>query len=355
MSEAQQTEVTATIRMIGQSMDNFEVPAPLLVRTLDGFQQIVYLLAASSDNKSIGKRFRITNELQQLYTLKCQIPQAGSYSIPISLNPCLYAQLSLITKYDTILENLQNILSGVSENNLEKIRHILPDSKIGNRVLNELRKCLPKAGEGWRLGFLSGESQEVILTDKTIHHIDRWLNPNTTEDEVMTVTGELVRINFDEYTVVIKYPPTNHEIKCFYVEELEDSLIENRRQLIQLTGKFTLNDEGHPNKLTDVTRIEPVDLSTILLKEISFGNVKLRLKNITPIVPYMDEESSQLFVVEEPKIGLFTFAYTREELIEKINEQIVMMWERYAQANPEALAKNAKELKIKLLENLEEV
>lgn len=45
MSETSLAKATATIRLIGQEMDNSEVPIEILVRVLAGFQQIVYLLA----------------------------------------------------------------------------------------------------------------------------------------------------------------------------------------------------------------------------------------------------------------------------------------------------------------------
>jgi len=352
---SQSAEVTATLRMIGQEMDNAEVPVHLLVRTLSGLQQIVYLLAASVGNKTIGSRFRISTELQQLYTLKCKIPQLGSYVIPLVLEPSINSQITLFINYETIWEKINYLLLGIFQNNINEIINILPDSKIRNKVLNELRNFIPKAGEGWELGFCSPDSNEVILTDKQNHYIGEWLNIDNREDEIMTVTGELVSIIFDKYKFVIKYPPTNQEIDCFYKEELEVPLMDNRRELIQVTAKYTLNDEGHPTKLTDVTKIEPVDLSPILLKEVSWDNSNLRLKNPIQLTPYMDEESHQLYVVEEPRIGLYVFAYTRENLMDEINEQITMMWEEYAKADSEDLTEDANQLKITLLESIEEV
>lgn len=69
----------------------------------------------------------------------------------------------------------------------------------------------------------------------------------------------------------------------------------------------------------------------------------------------MDEDTSQLFVVEEPSIGIQVFAYTRDDLINEINEQILMMWDEYAQANVEDLASDAQHLRKQLLNQIEEV
>ncbi len=182
---------------------------------------------------------------------------------------------------------------------------------------------------------------------------DDWLTQDTPADAVMTVTGELIRIDFDKRIVVLRYPPTHEEIKCIYLEDLEDSIIENRRQKIQATGQFTLDADGHPIKSTNVTRVEPVDLSPILIREILWHNKKLRFKSPFLLSPQMDD-TEQLYVVEEPEIGLHVFSYTREDLIHEINEELAMLWEEYAVTKDE-LAKDARTLQAKLLATLEEV
>lgn len=355
MTTNENLNLTATIKMISQEKDSQEIPAPILVRTLTGFQQIVYLLAASLENKNIGQRFRISNDLQQLYTLKCQLPQKGSYALPIFFEPNLNSQSSLFTDYEKVINNLEMILTDLANNSLDNIREILPDSKIRNRILNEFRTFIPKAGEGWILGFNSKNKPDILLAENVNSYIDDWLNVDISEEEIMTVTGDLIRIDFDKRTVVIKYPPTHQEIECIYIEELENALIENRRELIQVTGKFTLDNEGHPIKLTDVNRIEPVDLSSIMLKEVNYQNTKLRLKNPLRLTPFMDEESSQLFVVENSNINLYVYAYTRKDVIHEINEQIVIMWDEYVKANTDELAKDALDLREVLLNRLEEI
>jgi hypothetical protein len=195
---------------------------------------------------------------------------------------------------------------------------------------------------------------EEHINNADLTQNDDWLTQDTPEDAVMTVTGELIRIDFDKRIVVLKYPPTHQEIKCIYLEELEDSMIEHRRQKIQVTGQFTLDADGHPIKSTNVTRIEPVDLSPILIREILLHNKKLRFKTPFLLTLQMDDDTEQLYVVEEPEIGLHVFSYTREDLIHEINEQLAMLWEEYAVTTDE-LATDARTLQAKLLATLEEV
>lgn len=355
MTTNKNDNVTATIKIINQEKDSQEIPAPLLVRTLTGFQQIVYLLAASFENRNIGQRFRISNDLQQLYTLKCRIPKQGSYALPIFFEANLNSQTSIFTNYKKVIDNLETILNNLANNDLSSLKEILPDSKIRNRVLTEFRKFIPKAGEGWVLGFNSQNKLDILVKENVNSYIDDWLNVDIAEEEIMTVTGDLIRIDFDKHTVVIKYPPTHQEIECIYIEELEDNLIENRRQLIQVTGKFTLDNEGHPIKLSDVNRIEPVDLSSIFLKEVTYQNTKLKAKNPLILTPVMDEESSQLFIVEFNEINLYVYNYTRDDLIHEINEQIIIMWDEYVKVDQDKLAGDAMKLRRILLEMFIEI
>ncbi|MUG94994.1 hypothetical protein F7734_22575 [Scytonema sp. UIC 10036] len=340
-------EAKVLIRMSGQEIEN-EIPVNILVRVLDGMQQIVYLLATAREKRSVGQRFRVPAEMQQLYSLRASIPQPGSYAVPVML-PSDPSSLD-------VMRNLESFLSCLSDFNFNYIQDIIPDSKLRNRALRETRRFLPKADETWQLAFSrDGSAKELTLTHKSIDAINTWLTQDIPEDAVMTLTGELIRIDFDKHLVVLRYPPTHQEIECIYREELEDSMIENRRQMIQVTGQFTLNDEGHPIKLTDVTRIEFLDLSPINIREISREDRKLRLKMHLVLTPEMDEESKQLLVVEEPQIGLHVFAYTRDELIHEINDQIFMMWDEYASADSDELELDARQLRESLLEKLEEV
>lgn len=106
------------------------------------------------------------------------------------------------------------------------------------------------------------------------------------------------------------------------------------------------------------------NISPILLDKISWGAINLQFKEPIKVTPYTDKpyggscircKYDRVLIAENPVIDLFVFAYTREELIVDINEQIVMMWLEYALAKPEDLTKDTQELRLNLLEALEEV
>lgn len=343
------TPISAKIRLTNDEEGMHEVPADVLVRALAGMQQLVYVIATAQEQRTVKSRLRVPQEIQQRYSLSCQLPQPGSYAMPIALGTGK-TDPSLFTNYKRLLSTAEGILRAIQQGNLDGVFEVLPDSKLRNRALREVRKLLPKPGEGWRFGFQRGDGPEVLLSsDTAIATIDRELTQDSPEDTVMTVTGELIRIDFDKRTVVLRYPPTHTEIECVYVEELEETMIENRWGLIQATGQFTLDQEGNPVKLSNVTRLQPIDLSPITLRSAHWSDRVFRFSEPLVLQPELDEESQQLYVVEEPSLTLVAYARTREQLLQEINEQVALIWDEYVQAEDETLALDALELKQRFL------
>jgi hypothetical protein len=183
---------------------------------------------------------------------------------------------------------------------------------------------------------------------------ERLLAAGAEEQTVMTVTGELVKIAFDERKLTIRYPVNNREIECSYVAEIEDDLLESRHGPIQVTGTFTLDAQGQPIRLSDVTRIEPVDLSPLVFSQIDAGGRSLRANPELRLVPRLDE-SQQLYIVDDDVLDLNACAYTREDLAEEISAHLMFAWEQYGTADPATLTGKARELRDALRRRFREV
>ena len=350
-----QPQAIATIRLTNDDDGIHEVPVEVLARTLSGMQQLVYLIATAQEQRQIRTRFRLSQEIQQRYSLSCRIPEPGSYAQPIILGSGS-VDSSLFTNYSELLSKVETLFISIQTGSLDPLFDVFPDGKVRNRALREVRKLLPKPGEGWKFGFRQGDRPEVLLvSDSAVAVIDRELAQDTPEDTVMTITGELIRIDFDKRTVVLRYPSTRQEIECVYVDELEETMIENRRGLMQATGQFTLDDEGNPTKLTDVTQLEPVDLSPISLKVVHWSDREFRFRQPFTLSPSLDEESQQLYVVEDANLTLLAYAQTREQLIQEIGEQIAFIWDAYVIASEDDLASDALRLRQRLSEVIWEV
>ena len=170
----------------------------------------------------------------------------------------------------------------------------------------------------------------------------------------MTVTGELIRIDFDRNLVTLRYPPTSQELECSYVQDIEDTIVESRREWIQVTGRFTLDAEGHPKSLTDVTRIEPVDLSPMCFDAIELAGRCLRFNPPLLLEPGLEEETKQLLIVQDDDLDIHVYAQTREQLADDLAVELFFLWDEYANAAPDSLTEGAQSLRKRLLARCQE-
>ncbi|MZP31302.1 hypothetical protein GTO91_16465 [Heliobacterium undosum] len=348
-------EYNLHVRLSGQEMDEHKVSLDVLTRVLTGLQQICYLLATDHHQHSFQQRFRVPSAIQRQYLLRCALPQSGSYVVPLSLTPPEQGTI-LTDDLMTVLAKMNSFFRSLSSGSDEMMATVTQDKAIRNRLLRESKRLLPKADERWVFGIqFASNPTEHRLDYLSSRFIDSLLSAHNTEDQLLTVTGELIRIDFEQRRAVIKYPPTHREIECIYREELEDTMIDSRRQMIQVTGQFTLNNDGHPLRLTEVTKIETLDLSDVVLTTVPSSRRVLKFKQPIVITPYLDSDSQQLLVLEEPSLGIHVFGYTRDQVIQELYEQVQFLWDEYAKAPESNLAPDAQQLRQWLLFMIEEL
>lgn len=334
----------ALIRITGAETDEGTVSAEVLIRVLNGMRQATFLLAAASLKQPIRQRFKPSEEMRRRYEIRCKLPEPGSYALPIRLQDDL-----------CLLDKIRNLLSAVSVGAKDAVMEIVPDSAYRNRALREITKFLPKPGERWGMGFSVEHGEEVHVDTRCARVIERWFAEEEARDTVMTVTGELIGIDFDQNKVQIRYTPTGRQIECVYRPEVEDSIIESRREPIQVTGKFILDDESNPIRLTDVTRIEAVDLSPMTFERLNQEGRTLEFCEPLTLSPELDEDSNQFYELRDETLDLFVYAQTREQLADELTEQLFMLWDEYAQESPDNLTPHAQQVRLELLRRVREV
>jgi hypothetical protein len=99
---------------------------------------------------------------------------------------------------------------------------------------------------------------------------------------------------------------------------------------------------------------EPIDLSPMIFDVIEWGNRRLEFLPPLTLEPTLDDESRQLYRLEDQHLGIDVFAPTREQLSDELAEQIVFQWDSYAQEEPEKLTPAARRLRAALLERIRE-
>jgi len=286
--------------------------------------------------------------------LHCGVSRDGSYILPLSLGAPSQRHVDVPDLTRNILEQLYQLLSALTSDSRDQVTKLLPDSRLRDRALRGLALGLPRPGEQWSLGFAAQGQDEIHISVRSARRAEAWTLELETLDEVMTVTGELIRIDFDQHKVVLRYPPTGRDLECVYLPDIEDTIIESRREPIQVTGRFILDGEGHPLRLSDVTRIETVDLSAMSFSHVEHNGRVLVLTPPITLYPMLDEESSQLLVATDQELGIHVYAQTREALVEELAEQLLFLWDTYAQEAPDRLTSDACQLGQVLRQRLRE-
>jgi hypothetical protein len=336
---------TNKLYITGSETEAHTVSIETITTVLTGIQKTAYLLASAKLKQPFQKRFTLNKDIKKRYALQCGVPAPGSYLIPI-------AQLSSdrLLEEDDILADINTLFDAVSTNCRDKLQQLIPDSYFCEKVLREILRFLPKAGSSWGMRFQHGDCAAVTLDGHAIRSVESWLTRPEEQDAVMTVTGELIRIDFSKNSVTLRYPPNNRELECSYVQDIEDTIIESKRELIQVTGRFTLDEHGHPKSLTDVTRIEPVDLSPMVFDYLELDGRILRFSSKLIVEPVLDEETSQLLVIEDETLGIHVYAQNREILVDDLTAELFFLWDEYAQEDLEKLTAKAQAIKEVLLE-----
>jgi hypothetical protein len=221
-------------------------------------------------------------------------------------------------------------------------------------MLSCVERLSPSPGSGFRSELAGGNAVPVPFDDRSAGCIGELRRAPDARSEVQTVTGRLDAIAFGEHRLTIIYAPKRRALECFYDEQIELMLLENRRDLIQVTGRVIMDDDGHPRRIVEVEQIQELDLSPFTTEDVECGSLVLHPRRRLDIRPSVSEDE-QLVRIEYPPWGLDVFASTRAELYGEFREQIAMLWVEYATADDVALSDAAVKVKRCLLSDWEEV
>jgi len=335
----------------GGSADAHQLPVELMINLLNNIRELTYLIVAQEQGITYNERFNPSRKIRDNYIIKCELPKEGSYAQTISFDYIgdeLFFQPLKPGKY------IKELLGFIVESADQKINQLFPNVKLRSKALSCIREALPKLDNNIFLEIFDGKNtaNSRFIQKNLTTIIDR--TRAAVEEYMTTVTGRLISIDFDEKKIIIIHPTTKRELDCFYNEDIEDMLFENRRQLVQIIGVVTLDDNEQPKKITDVVSIQEIDLSPIDFNDIDYGKKKLHFKNSLILTPKLDN-SEQLYTINYPELGLELFAYTRQEITSDVKSDIVYLWEEYAKAEDDMLTEDAKILKKKLHSAIEEL
>ncbi|MFO1430533.1 MAG: hypothetical protein U1F76_10405 [Candidatus Competibacteraceae bacterium] len=330
-----------------------EVPVSLLLQTFSKFQELVYLFALQEEGRTIRQRLRLSEELKRNYVLHIRPPEAGSFAVTGRVVGSR-ADLFGPEQIRRVVGKLHQFSRATVAGDEAQLRELVPDSRLRYHMLSCFSALCPPPGGGYRYEMTSGVGPEVPLVETLPARIEEWLTTPEERAEVRTVTGRLEAISFGEHKLTIIYRPKSRPLECFYDEDIELMLLENRRDLIQVTGRVLMDDDDHPKRIDEVEHIRDLDLSPFVLGEIESRDFRLRPRRAISLLPSLTEDE-QFLCLEQAPWSLDVFATTRAELFSELKEQMLMLWQEYAREQDEALSEPAKQVKQHLLADWEEV
>lgn len=328
-----------------QISEENKLSADILMGMLSNMQSLVYFLAARNENIPYKQRFKPNQKIKENYQVLCSLPQKGSYTMPITINELFEDGLF---QHISVGKEITSIFKDAAANSMKYLKGLNFDYRTTRKLLSYIRNCFPNRESGIHLDIhLDGEKLSGdVIRDTTLNSLDTLAQEN--QVCMTTVTGQLQKIDFQNHEITIIHPLTSRSLSCFYEDDFEESLLENRKELVQVTGEVELDSEDNIKRITGVVDFNFVDLSPITIKEFEYEDGILVLNEQKELVPTMDE-TGQFYTVEDPIIGLDVFAYTRNELREAIQDNLIFLWQTYTSAKDEELTEKAKELKNNLL------
>jgi hypothetical protein len=335
----------------GGSADDHQLPVDLMINLLNNIKELTYLIVAQKQGITYNERFNPSKKIKDNYIIKCELPKEGSYTQAISFD---YVGDELPFEPIKPGEYIKELLGFIVESAELKINQLFPNVKLRSKALSCIREAFPKQDNNIFLEILDNKNvtNSKFIQKNLTTIIDR--TQAAVEEYMTAVTGRLISIDFEERKIIIIHPTTMRELECYYNEDIEDMLFENRRQLVQIIGVVTLDDNEQLKKITDVISIQEIDLSPIDFNDIDYKEKKLHFKNNLILTPTLDN-SEQLYTINYPELGLELFAYTRQEITNDVKSEIVYLWDEYVKAEDDTLTQDAKFLKKKLLGVIEEV
>lgn len=329
------------------------VPATVLVQILENAQRAFELIGVQVEGREIRERVRVSAATAQRFQLVCHVPQAGSYAMPVSVGSM--ADLLGSEMPGRAITIFKDVMGLVSSRNAAGLAGALPDRRIRRRVLESIKGMAPRLDAGWTLGFYDSQDASFATFDTdTIPFVEETLVPPEQREAARVVTGELTSIDFAARKVSIIYPPTSKILECLYEEAVEDLLYEKRRDLIQVTGRVLLDDQGAPKQIIDVTDIRDLDTSPLTVSGVRTAAFSLKTNAPMTLDVEMDD-TKQLLYVMQPDLGIDVYATNRESLLVELQEQLAMLWNEYALASDDELDEPARKMKQALLTQFAEV
>ncbi|KPF46164.1 hypothetical protein [Rhizobium sp. AAP43] len=322
------------------------IPVQNLIQALEGLQRTIHLVAMMREGREVRTRARVTRDIEERFQLHCEIPEEGSYYQPTFIAEKDQSLFSL-DEAAAVAELTRSLLKSVATGDEEDFRKAVVDSAFRTPLLSSLGKMFGGQGGHYRLSVEDRSGHVIVDSLSAINGLERLRLARLSPDTHSIVTGYFTKIDFKERKLSLLIPSTGRLISCLYVEEIEPALLENARDLIQVVGTIELDEDGNPQRITDVQEVHPVNTDDIDLIELLPDYLKSNELNNLRVTVELSEDK-QTYFGKLDDLGINQAAYTRSDLIEALEAEIDFLWKNVAREDDDNLAPKAQLLKSRL-------
>lgn len=336
--------------------DPHVIPAMNLVQALDGLQRTIHLVAMMRERKEIRRRARITHDIENRFQLHCLAASEGSYYQRTFIAA---KDATLLSQEDVhgVMGTTKGLLAAVNTGDVQLFSETVVDSAYRTPILTALEKMFERQGNHYLLTI--EDSHEVTIADSkaAAEYIPRIKESRLPINTQMIVTGILTKIDFKEHKLWLFMSETGRTVECIYDEDVEQTLLENARDLIQVIGTIEIDEGGNPKRVTDIQEIHSVNIDDMDIIDILPANL-YGVPQGSPMemkVKVSLSDDGQSYCAEIPVFGIDLAAHTRIDLIDSLTAEISFLWENIARESDENLAPKAQLLKARLHQYFREV
>lgn len=333
---------------INDEHDSHKVPASLLVSMLTNLEDLFYLMAKEDEGESFDSRLRVSEEIKRKYKFFCEVPQVGSYSLPLDLESP-EKENNLFAEEESTATRFGKLLTGKDTN--KTYNKYFKTATARAKAFALTQAAFPQKDCAYYVDIISstGTQDSRVIQNEIENIASKSQIAFDNASNFSVVSGYLQKINLKSNSIELSYPPTRRTFKCHYkTDEIAETILklaaEDKDRLLQVCGDLILNDKDEPKELSNLTSVAFVDESPIEISNFRRGNKRYSFNAPIEFKPCLDN-SKQLYLLEYPQLGIDVAVYTRAELKSEIEEQIVFLWEEYANEEDEKLTSSALELK----------
>lgn len=329
------------------------LPAQNLVQALEGLQRTIHLVAMMKEGREVKTRARVTRDIEERFQLHCEVPKHGSYYQPTFIAE---RDQSLFSPDEAreVAKITRGLMGSIATGDEQDFKKTVVDSAFRAPIISSLGKMFGGQGGHYRLSVKDKAGNVIVDSVSATDALERLRQARLSPGTHSIVTGYFNKVDFKERKLSLLIPSTGRLISCLYEDDIEPALLENARDLIQVVGTIELDEDGTPQRITDVQEVHPVNTDDIDLIDLLPDYLKANELNNLRITVEMSEDK-QTYFASLDELGIDHAAYTRSDLIDVLEAELDFLWKNVAQEDDDNLAPKARLLKAKLRKLFKEI